>query len=85
MCSNIPHIEDLYRNISLLGVAVAEDDVVMMYKLIKDGCDVNYNETAIMMYFDEDWNPWISGQSLLHIASMEGSSGKNNTKLVETN
>ena len=30
--SNIPHIDDLYRNISLLGIAVAEDDVVMMYK-----------------------------------------------------
>ena len=85
MCSNIPHVEDLYRNISLLGVAVAEDDVVMMYKLIKEGCDINYNETAMQLYFGSGWAPWISGQSLLHIASMDGSTGENRTKLVETN
>ena len=84
MCSNIPHIDEVYRNISLLGVAVAEDDVVMMYKLIKEGCDINYNETAMQLY-DAGWAPWVSGQSPLHIAGMEGSTGENNTKLVETN
>ena len=82
--SNIPHIDDMYRNISLLGVAVAEDDVVMMYKLIKDGCDLTYNDTAIQFYFDDDWAPWIGGQTFLHIASMEGSIGENNTKLLQT-
>ena len=85
MCSNIPHIDELYRNISLLGVAVVEDDVVMMYKLIKDGCDINYNETAMQIYFDDGWRPWIGGQSLLHLAGMEGSTGENRTKFVETN
>merc|ERR1711981_1175167 len=71
--SNIPHIDDMYRNISLLGIAVANDDVVMMYKLIKDGCDVNYNGTAIPFYFDEEYQPFVSGQTPLHIAAMEGS------------
>ena len=86
----MPHVDDLYRNISLLGVAVAEDDVVMMYKLIKDGCDLTYNDTAILFMFDEDDMEWGDGITLLHIASMEGSAGKNkasqcNTKLLETN
>ena len=74
--SNIPHTDDLYRNISLLGIAVANDDIVMMYKLIKDGCDINYEGTAIQWIIDDDDQPWVTGQTPLHIASLEGSQGE---------
>merc|ERR1712001_167695 len=87
--SNIPITDDLYRNISMLGVAVANDDVVMMYKHIKDGWDINHNDTAIEFflgdedYYDYDYEYhgcpdhgcgwWVSGHTPLHIASFEGS------------
>ena len=34
---------------------MANDDVVMMYKLIKDGCDINYNDTAMEVYSYEGY------------------------------
>ena len=75
--SSIPHIDDMYRNISMLGVAAAEDDVVKMYKLIKNGCDINHNKTVYQIYFDDDDNgTWAGGVTPLHIASSEGSSGE---------
>ena len=60
---------------------MAEDDVVMMYKLIENGCDVNYNDTAIMLYLDVNAT-WVPGQSLLHIASIEGSTGETRNQII---
>ena len=54
---------------------MANDDVVMMYKLIKDGCDINHNDTALEFYLDK-WSWWIPGHTPLHIASYEGSFGE---------
>ena len=47
--------------------------------MIKDGCDLTYNDTAIQFYMDYDWVEWIAGQTFLHIAGMEGSVGENIT------
>ena len=55
---------------------MANDDIVMMYKLIKDGCDINYEGTAIQWIIDDDDQPWVTGQTPLHIASLEGSQGE---------
>ena len=58
---------------------MANDDVVMMSKLIKDGCDINHNDTAIEFWStmgDEEWSWWIPGHTPLHIASYEGSFGE---------
>ena len=64
---------------------MAEDDVVMMYKLIKDGCDVNYNETAMGLWIDVNvtyWEYQWETISLLHIASMEGSKGETRNQII---
>ena len=71
----MPHEPEMYVNISLLHVAVVNNDLETMYTRMFDGCDPTYSGTAIKYYYDDDWF-FVAGQTSLHIASLEGSYGE---------
>ena len=75
LTSYMPHEPEMYVNISLLHVAVVNNDLETMYTRMFDGCDPTYSGTAIKYYFDDGWY-FVAGQTSLHIASIEGSYGE---------
>ena len=69
--------DGLYLNISLLGIAAAENDLDLAERFLSGGCDPGYSGIATQYFFYESTSGgFISGVTALHIACIEGSVGK---------
>ena len=79
--------DGIYLNISLLGVAAAEDDLDLAERFLSGGCDINYSGISTQyFYYEGDEDGFLSGVTALHIACIEGSMGTDTeTKLSYIN
>ena len=69
--------DGLYLNISLLGIAAAENDLDLAERFLSGGCDPGYSGISTQYFFYESTSGgFISGVTALHIACIEGSVGK---------
>ena len=75
--------DGIYLNISLLGVAAAEDDLDLAERFLSGGCDINYSGISTQyFYYEDDEDGFLSGVTALHIACIEGSMGGYRNKIV---
>jgi len=65
--------DDVYRNISLLGIAASNNEVEMVLALIEKGCDPAYNGTSSLMFdYYSAGDNYVGGVTPLHIAATVG-------------